>query len=123
MPKHNLSNTCLTFTLRATARAIYAVVLFSIAFGSGAASATPDPARDKAATKCDRFVPRMLFEKPHACDIYCNLPVINPVAIRIPNGNLAKLATLALVKRVPSDMTVGKCDGFTRRGSIMRSGA
>ena len=46
-------------------------------------------------------------------DIYRHLPIINSLAVRIPNRNLAKLAALPFVSRLSSDMEVKKNDEFT----------
>ncbi len=46
-------------------------------------------------------------------DIYRHLSIINSLAVRIPNRNLAKLAALPFVSRLSSDMEVKKNDEFT----------
>ncbi|WP_309721144.1 S8 family peptidase, partial [Armatimonas sp.] len=46
-------------------------------------------------------------------DIYRHLPIINSLAVRIPNRRLKELAALPFVSRLSSDMEVKKTDEFT----------
>ena len=50
-------------------------------------------------------------------DIYRRLTIIDSLALRIPNRNLAKLAALPFVKRLSADLDVKKTDEFTVAGS------
>ncbi|WP_309721181.1 S8 family peptidase, partial [Armatimonas sp.] len=50
-------------------------------------------------------------------DIYRHLPIINSLAVRIPNRRLKQLAALPFVSRLSSDMEVKKTDEFTVAGS------
>ena len=50
-------------------------------------------------------------------DLYRRLTIIDSLALRIPNRNLAKLAALPFVKRLSADLEVKKTDEFTVAGS------
>lgn len=53
-------------------------------------------------------------------DIYRHLGIVNSLAVRIPNKNLAKLAALPFVSRISADLEVKKTDEFTMSGSGAR---
>ena len=53
-------------------------------------------------------------------DIYRHLGIVNSLALRIPNKNLAKLAALPFVSRISADLEVKKTDEFTVAGSGAR---
>jgi serine protease AprX len=50
-------------------------------------------------------------------DIYRRLPIVSSVALRVPNRNLQKLASLPFVQRLSADVQVVKTDEFTVKSS------
>jgi serine protease AprX len=50
-------------------------------------------------------------------DVYRRLPIVQSIAVRIPNRNLHTLATLPFIQRLSADVQVKKTDEFTVKSS------